>query len=257
MGTNYHYSHVFFPFIILNIIIISIVPSIPAQAYYADLTITVDASGFVTIEGVTNYPNLTAINTQNYTSKQHSVWLLNITKQEVFSEFVYDLTLPKGSSISYIKSSGAIRIEEDLGSLIIKGFGENESLSILIQYQIEKQGNSLLQENIVYLFLLPAIIIVGILLVYFFLTEKNKKGITTLKLERTDPLVDLKGLNPRQKQIMQVLLEKNIPLTQTDIQKELQIPKASVSRNIKGLERKGLIEKEQIGMSNLIRLKKP
>jgi uncharacterized membrane protein len=45
-------------------------------------------------------------------------------------------------------------------------------------------------------------------------------------------------------------------MTQTDIQKELKIPKAAVSRNILGLERKGLIEKEQIGMSNLIRLKK-
>jgi uncharacterized membrane protein len=55
---------------------------------------------------------------------------------------------------------------------------------------------------------------------------------------------------------MQLLLERNISLTQTDIQKELQIPKASVSRNIHGLERKGLIEKEPIGMSNLIRLKK-
>jgi uncharacterized membrane protein len=34
------------------------------------------------------------------------------------------------------------------------------------------------------------------------------------------------------------------------------MPKASVSRNIRRLELKGLIEKEQIGMSNIIRLKK-
>jgi len=257
MGNKSKYSRIFFPSIVLLSITISLVPSLQAVDYYADLTITVDFSGFVSIEGHTNYPNLTIQNTEKYTSKQQSLWLLNITKQEMFSEFVYDITLPKGSSISYIKSSGSIRIEENLGSLIIKGFGENESLSILIQYRIEKQGNSLLQENIVYLFLLPAIIIVGILLIYFLITEKNKKGITAPKTERTDPLVNLKGLNPRQKQIIQILLEKNIPLTQTDIQKELQIPKASVSRNIRGLERKGLIEKEQIGMSNLIRLKKP
>ena len=56
---------------------------------------------------------------------------------------------------------------------------------------------------------------------------------------------------------MKLLVDKKIPLTQTDIQKELNIPKAAVSRNIRGLELKGLIEKEQIGMSNLIRLKKP
>ena len=68
---------------------------------------------------------------------------------------------------------------------------------------------------------------------------------------------NLKGLNERQKKIMNLLLERKTPLTQTDIQKELKIPKAAVSRNIRGLELKGLIEKENIGMSNLIRLKKP
>jgi uncharacterized membrane protein len=75
-------------------------------------------------------------------------------------------------------------------------------------------------------------------------------------MNKKEPLGELKGLNHRQNQIIQLLHARNIPMTQTDIQKELQIPKASVSRNIHGLERKGLIEKEQIGMSNLIRLKK-
>jgi len=257
MGNISKYSLLVFSLVLIIIVIISLVPSLQAIDYYADLTITVDVSGYVSINGPTNYPNLTIQNTEQYTSKQQSIWLLNITKPEVFSAFVYDLSLPQGSSINYIKSSGSIRIEDTLGNLHIIGFGENESLSILIKYQTEKQGNSFFQENIVYLILLPLIIIISILLVYFFYKEKNKKGITTLTTEKTTNLLeDLKGLNPRQKQILQILHEKNIPLTQTDIQKELQIPKASVSRNIRGLERKGLIEKEQIGMSNLIRLKK-
>jgi uncharacterized membrane protein len=67
---------------------------------------------------------------------------------------------------------------------------------------------------------------------------------------------DFKGLNLRQKEIMNLLINKKTPLTQTEIQRELNIPKAAVSRNIRGLEMKGLIEKEQIGMSNLIRIKK-
>jgi uncharacterized membrane protein len=169
---------------------------------------------------------------------------------------VYDLTLPKGSSINYIKSSGSIRIEESLGNLIVRGFGENESLSIVIQYQTEKMENSLFQENIVYLLLLLAIVIVCIFILMLFLKEKKMKGIRPT-LDTKEPLGDMNGLNHRQKQIMQILHERNTSLTQTDIQKELQIPKASISRNIRGLERKGLIEKEQIGMSNLIRLKKP
>jgi uncharacterized membrane protein len=256
MGNKSRYYRIFLPLAALIMITISLAPSLQAIDYYADLTITVDFSGFVSIDGLTNYPNLTIQNTEKYTSKQQSLWLLNITRQEVFSEFVYSLMLPKGSSINYIKSSGSLRIEESVGNLIVRGFGENESLSIIIQYQTQKSENSLLQDNIVYLFLLPAIIIVCILILFLVLKEKKSKDKQP-RVDTKEPLGEMKGLNHRQKQILQILHERNTPLTQTDIQKELQIPKASVSRNIRGLERKGLIEKEQIGMSNLIRLKKP
>jgi uncharacterized membrane protein len=255
MGNKSKYSRIFLYLTVIFIITISVAPSLQAVDYYADLTITVDFSGFVSIRGLTNYPNLTIQNTEKYTSKQQSVWTLNITKQEMFSEFVYDLTLPKGSSINYIKSSGSIRIEESLGNLIVRGFGENESLSIIIQYQTEKKENFLIVENIVYLLLLLAIVIVSIFILILFLKGKKIKGLQPTA-DAKKPLGDIKGLNHRQKQIMKLLHERNIPLTQTDIQKELQIPKASISRNVRGLERKGLIEKEQIGISNLIRLKK-
>jgi uncharacterized membrane protein len=255
MGNKANQCHILFPVVLLSFLAILSEPSLQAADYYADLTITVDLSGFVTIQGLTNYPNLTIQNTEQYTSKQQSYWLLNITKPEAFSEFIYDLALPKGSSISYIRSSGSIRIEENLGGLVIRGFGENESFSILIQYQIEKQDETFLQENIVYLILLPAILLVTFLIIYFYITEK-KTAVSLQPLGTKEPLGELKGLNTRQRQIMQLLHERNTPMTQTDIQKELQIPKASVSRNVHGLERKGFIEKEQIGMSNLIRLKK-
>jgi uncharacterized membrane protein len=255
MGNRGRYYRILFPVVLLNFLLIYSVPAVQAADYYADLTITVDPSGFVSITGLTNYQNLTEPNTEQYTSKQQSYWLLNITKPEIFSEFVYDLALPKGSSVSYIKSSGTIRIEENLGGLIIRGFGENESLSILIQYQLQKQDSSFLQANLVYLILIPAILLVTGLILYFILKEKKHKDLPSVTAV-SEPLAEHTGLNHRQKQILRLLQERNIPLTQTDIQKELQIPKASVSRNIHGLERKGLIEKEQIGMSNLIRLKK-
>jgi uncharacterized membrane protein len=256
MGNRTRYCQLFFPLTLLCFLVLAAAPSLQAVDYYADLSILVDPSGFVSIGGLSNYPNLTIQNTEQYTSKQQSHWLLNITKQEIFSEFVFDLFLPKGTSISYIKSSGSIRIEENQGNLIVRGFGENESLSIVIQYQMEKQDSYLFQDILVYLILLSAIIIVSIFILFLFLKEKKTKEIQP-SVEVKEPLGDLKGLNHRQKQIMQILHQRDTPLTQTDIQKELQIPKASVSRNIRGLERTGLIEKEQIGMSNLIRLKKP
>jgi uncharacterized membrane protein len=94
-----------------------------------------------------------------------------------------------------------------------------------------------------------------LLAVVFIRDKKSKGAVEELKQNEID--TNFKGLNERQKQIMKLLIDRKIPLTQTDIQRELNIPKAAVSRNIRGLELKGLIEKEQIGMSNLIRLKKP
>lgn len=256
MGTRSRYQRLFIPLTFLSLLVITLAPVLQAADYYADITITVDASGFTSIRGLTNYPNLTIENSEQYTSKQQSHWLLNITKQEIFSEFVFEIILPTGSSISYIKSSGSLRIEENSGRLIVTGLGENESLSIVIQYQTEKQTSSLLQDNLVYLLLFSAIVIVALLIVMVFLNEKKTSIIHPIE-DVKEPLGNMKGLNDRQKQIMQILHERNTPLTQTDIQRELQIPKASVSRNLLSLERKGLIEKEQIGMSNLIRLKKP
>lgn len=232
-----------------------IMPTGNAQPYYADITITIDLSGFVTIEGITNHPDLLTTTTPQYTSKQRSNWLLNITKQEVFSEFVFSVALPKDSSINYLRSTGSIRIEENQGALLIKGFGENEPLSIIIQYQLEKTQESVPQQPLVYLLLLSSIIVVSILLLFFFLKDKKIKN-QPIQQHTAQPPVEIKGINHRQKQILSLLQQRNTPMTQTDIQKKLGIPKASVSRNIRGLERKGLIEKEQIGMSNLIHLKK-
>ncbi|MCJ7570896.1 MAG: MarR family transcriptional regulator [Candidatus Thermoplasmatota archaeon] len=233
------------------LILIIFLPTTSAQDYYADVTIDVDSYGFVTIDGTTNYPDLLIKNTEIYTSKKQSYWLFNITKDENFTDFVYVLTLPEGSSINYIKTTGSIRIEEDQGKLIVNGFGENVPFAIQVQYQI---GISTEEEFIkfdpVFIFLIAVIIILIAILAGIFVKEIVK----TYDLKEDG--YDFKGLNQRQKQIMKLLIDKKTPLTQTDIQRELNIPKAAVSRNIRGLELKGLIEKEQIGMSNLIRLKK-
>jgi len=240
---------------VLSTVVLLVCPVVPAQGYYADLNITVDASGFVTIQGQTDYPGLLVDNTELYTSKQQSMWLLNITKPEVFSAFVYSLTLPQGAVIRYVRSSGSVQIQDNTGVLVVHGAGENVSLSIVLQYQLQKQG-SLLVDNLVYLILIVLIVIVGLLLVYEYRKEKKPQQVAKPS-ESAAPLLEWKGLNPRQQQIMRLLTERVVPLTQTDIQRELGMPKASVSRNLRGLERKGLIEKEQIGMSNLIRVKHP
>ncbi|KYK20098.1 hypothetical protein AYK24_04235 [Thermoplasmatales archaeon SG8-52-4] len=250
MGAINISKKIFCIFIFLSCIIIYI-PSLSAENFYADISIDVDSSGFVTIDGITNHPDLLIKNSEFYTTKKQSYWLFNITLDDIFSDFIYVLTLPKSSSINYIKSSGFISIENNEGNLLVKGFGENESFSIIIQYQTEKiTEENIIKFDIILTGLIFGIIILITILIFLILKEKSRD-------DRSKPKgYEFKGLNNRQREIMNLLIEKNTPMTQTEIQKELKIPKAAISRNIRGLEIKGLIEKEQIGMSNLIRLKK-
>ena len=255
MGSIYKLKKIYLFFTFLLLFSIIYFPIISAEDFYADIKIDVDSNGFVTIDGVTNYPELLTENTENYTSKKQSNWLLNITNDDIFSDFFYVLTLPKGSSINYIKSSGFIRIEENQGNLIVKGFGENESISILVQYQIDKSSDDeILKLDYIFIFLI--VFIIGVILLITYTLIKGKKVKNEFE-QIKESIIDFRGLNKRQKEIMKLLIDRKIPLTQTDIQKELNLPKAAVSRNIRRLEIKGLIEKEKIGMSNLIRLKKP
>ena len=225
---------------------------------YADINIDIDDSGFVTIEGITNHPDLLAENTEMYTSKKQSYWLLNITKEEIFSDYIFILTFPADTSINYIKSSGSIRIEEEKGNLIVKGFGQNESFFIIVQYQVKKNSDEkgLIETN-QSLIIITLILILSIILIIVLYVKKKNKFITDTTLTKDSKQYNLSGLTDRQKKIMELLIERNRPLTQTEIQQELKIPKAAVSRNINSLEIKGLIEKEKIGMSNLIKIKKP
>jgi uncharacterized membrane protein len=221
--------------------------------YYADIDISVDDSGFVSISGKTDHPDLLVDNSELYTFKKQSYWLLNITKDEVFSDYVYTLTLPRGSTVNYINSSGFRGIEEESGSLVITGSGGNESLAIVVQYQLNRRS---LDFNV--LLVLGLLILVLFVLLVFTVYKNKKKKLLDPSVKQVDKVgYSFRGLTDRQKQIMELLIETKRPLTQVEIEKELGIPKAAVSRNVHSLEVKGLIEIEKIGMSNLIRLKKP
>lgn len=234
------------------IILISSCAISTAEGYYADIQISVYETGIVDIKGVTNYPDLSVKD-----SNMQTYWLLNITTEDIFEDYVYTLTLPDDSVINRIKASGFIGVKEEDGRLIISGAGENESLSILVQYQINKTSDIYsFFDYVILSVLLLSIVILTFLLVYFVYKDKQKKSIKYNLDDNNDMMYSFKGLNERQKEIVKLLIDAKRPLTQTDIQKELDMPKAAVSRNVHSLELKGLLEIEQTGMSNLIRLKK-
>jgi len=246
--------------ILLSVFFITVIviPSIHATDLYADIQITVDTAGFTSIEGETNDMDLLVINTEEFTSKQQSIWTLNITRNVTYSDYVFSIILPEHTQINTITSSGSTFISDESGNLIITGYGSNTTLSIMVQYQTKKALNENktfeLDSFSIILIICIIILVICFLIVFLFIDKKNSPDIS--KDSSQTSYKQMKGLNERQKDILQLLEGKNTALTQTDIQKELNLPKASVSRNIRRLELKGLIEKEQIGMSNLIRLKK-
>jgi len=251
-------KNIFSTVILFFLIISFILPSIQAIDYYADLEIIVDNAGFVSIDGNTNYPGLVIEDSEKYTSKTQSLWTLNITKNVTFNDFLFSIVLPEHAKIKSVSSSGSTFITEQSNTLVVEGYGNNESLSIVVQYQTEKVLET---DTFFGLDLVSGMLIVIIIVLLFcffivlFFFDKREKPIFNGKKDH-QLQAEPRGLNDRQKKILHLLQQSTVALTQTDIQKELNMPKASVSRNIRRLELKGLIEKEQIGMSNIIRLKK-
>jgi uncharacterized membrane protein len=125
---------------------------------------------------------------------------------------------------------------------------------VVVQYNVKKTSSTINNEFII--FIIPIFIIFIIIL--FFILNKFKKPVKKDSTNTDDTTVgySFKGLSERQKDIMKLLIEEKRSMTQTEIQKQLNIPKSAVSRNVSALELKDLVEKETIGMSNLIRLKR-
>jgi len=244
--------------LLIFLILLFIVPTSHAVEYYADLEILVDNAGFVSIEGNTNYPNLIIENSDEYTSKTQNLWTLNITKNVTFTDFLFSIVLPEHAEIRSVSSSSSTLITQQSDKLVVEGYGSNDSLSIVVQYQTQKilDTDAFFGLDSFSLILIGLIILLTIcfFIVLFVFDKKEKHIFSHKKNHQIQP--EFKGLNDRQKKILHLLQVSDVALTQTDIQRELQIPKASISRNIRRLELKGIIEKEQIGMSNIIRLKK-
>ena len=224
------------------LIIILYAASASAQGYYADVTFDILSSGQVKILGITNHPMLSPGIYDNYTSKKGSAWLFNLTINDSFSDYIYSARLPPSSSVNYIKSSAPVRIGEEAGRITIIGAGNSEKPYLIIQYEILPQNQDFRP-----MIIFGAIALAGLAL-YLFASRQSKKvqGKPSLKNYREEALTD------RQKKIIRFMESHGGSSTQALLEKELKIPKASLSRNIQTLSRKGIIKKESRGMSNLV-----
>ena len=211
------------------VLILLLVPIVSAD-YYADVTIDISPEGSAEIDGVTNHPSLEGL-TDSFTFKKQEYWLFNMTFNQSFSDYVFEASFPEGAVINYVKGNGQVNIKQDNGHITVSNFGGDEEVKFLVQYSIEKESRH-------FMWIVPIAAIVLLVLAFWKFPEKKQ----------------YKGLTPRQEQIAN-LLEKNGSMTQTQIMEKLELPKSSVSRNIEAMYARGVIEKEQTGISNKVYLK--
>ena len=230
------------------ILVFLVLVSSSYAALYADVTFEVDETGSVAISGETNYEPFSGT-TNELTSKVGSYWLLNITTPS-FEEYIYHIMLPPYATINYIKANNPVRIEDDKGTLTIVGTSSNESMNVVVQYSIDttpKGSNSMLVGGILIVIVIGASLYVK----YKKALQRNERKQDT---EEKKSKIDRKRFTERQLQIIDYL-EKKGTVTQAELEKALQLPKSSLSRNIDALVQKGTIFKESKGMSNVVGLK--
>lgn len=222
--------------VILIILIICVVHVVSAE-YYADVKIEVYDNGLVEIKGDSNHPLLQEGIYDNLTSKDNGYWILNISTNEIFLEYSYELSLPKNVNINYL---GVRQIDSfvDEGNLHISGSVTDKPFAIIIQY---KQG--LFESSFLWLYGLLLMFLIGI---FIYLFIKKRKHIQRYSKNE---------FSEREFLIIQLLQKNNGSMTQSGLEKKTNLPKASLHRNISSLERKNVIGKNQAGMTNKITLK--
>lgn len=255
------------------ILFLFLLNNIFAQTYYADIDIYVENDGKVTIKGLTNYePYQNILNSQQFTSKNGEYWILDLNSNETFDSYLFNLYLPNGAVLNYIKTTKNIKFDEKDGKKLIIGKDINKQFRLLAQYKIlddTKTGQTSLFSNQVLLFVIIGmffLLMVLLIIIYFNLRIKhiisnknnNNNSNNTISNDINEEIIkekyDYSILPQRQKDIINILKEKS-KITQKELENLMQIPKSSVSRNLRTLEIKGIIEKEQIGQTNYISLK--
>jgi uncharacterized membrane protein len=256
-------------FLFLSIFLVS---GIFGVGYYGDLQIDVNEFGKTTITGTTDYDDLIITNSDMYTSKAGSVWTFELNVPETFSDYIFELNLPNGANINYIKTTPTFRIANgDNNNIEIIGIGKNRELNILVQYTFKNSTNSSFSYfGYFFSYLLLGVVVLVIILFVIYKKIKKSKIVSKITREVSHDIDVLEevvhdsvlgvdysklNLNERQLQIVEIL-KKYGEISQKDLMEELSIPKASVSRNLQSMLSKKIIHIKKNGITNIISLLK-
>lgn len=253
--------------------------AIAEPSYYADISITVDEAGLTSISGNTNHENLSVENSPLYTSKEGAYWVFRISPEGVFENAIYEINLPKGSSVTYMKLPSFSRVETTGDGLTLVGTAQNQLLNLTVQYEILDVASDSSLPPWWFVAIIGLLISAGVVFLKKKFSKKqivsnspasnssNSKYASSSDSPSSDlssklPLSEqrmnkyLPSLSDRQKELITLIKHsKTGSITQAELERITGFPKSSLSRNVDSLVRKELIEKKQTGMSNTLCLK--
>ena len=222
------------------IALLLVICSVSAQEFYADMEIEIDESGKAFFSGTTNHPDLNLSESDEFTSKQGKNWIFALDFNEVFSDYIFFVALPENASVNYLKAPRDVRIESVNGRIYLKGIGSNQSFYLMVQYSIKPKEE-----------VFPLALALG----GFFAVIAGLAALFLLKPHFEPNAIDKRTLTERQLAIIEFIQENKGAVSQKHAEEELGIPKASLSRNVESLVKKGYLKKEQKGMTNMLFIK--
>lgn len=258
------------------------------ERYFGDFLIEVSPMGTINIIGDSNYDSLSnVIGSEDFTYKNKDLWILNITTNENFEYYVYEIRMPKGTEIVNLNDRSRAKIF-NRDKLIILGDGKDEKVDIYVEYRIDYAQA---YENTIFTIGYVIGILLSLLIVFYLIVlfKKNKNlskiksnennlefpetknseniedstNINVLNLNesvkiKTNENKFTKKLNfdvsiypKRQQDIINILLSKN-KISQRELEIMMEIPSSSISRNVKSLISKKIVIKERIGHTNYL-----
>lgn len=204
------------------------------------------------LEGIVFEQGKISGTTAGLTDKIKDIWKFKLALD--YDEAEIKINLPQDSNIFNIESGNQISISSDLDEIILE-INDTKPINIEFFYSIGlSEGGMRISDIIIYIFIV-VVVVNGAVIYYLYKQLKKKpKKIIWRKVEKTDKIKILYDtLNEKEKQIVEAV--KQGADYQAKIMRETGIPKASLSRYINNLIKKGFIIKEGEGKLSKIKLK--
>lgn len=187
--------------------------------------------------------------TDELTSKNGSEWVLSYDFYRLrdFDTVIFTLTLPENTFLRYFSpdsivysEGGMIKIDWDIGE-------DESSKNILVRYSFKQAPDGMIDLSYIYI-IIPVIIIALLVLL-----QKRRKFRIKHKKDFSSGQKDLMHtLTENEKAIVSELFKSKKPITQKKLTMTTGIPKATMSRTLKKLEAKKLIEIKDYGTTKMI-----